>query len=71
VAFSLPVCAGAGTRLEPGQVEDVLATLYERYAVLPQHFVQKEESYFALASEAPAQKARPQDTATPSKAPTP
>jgi len=45
--------ADAAGRLEPGQVEDVLATLYGLNAVLQLHFVQEEENYFALASDAP------------------
>jgi heavy metal translocating P-type ATPase len=43
--------ADAAGRLDPDQVEDVLATLYGLYAVLRLHFVQEEENYFALASE--------------------
>jgi hypothetical protein len=52
--------ADAAGRLDPGQVEDVLATLYGLYAVLRLHFVQEEENYFALASEAP-QEGRPHE----------
>jgi iron-sulfur cluster repair protein YtfE (RIC family) len=50
LAIHLELADAAG-RLDPGQVEDVLATLYGLYAVLRLHFVQEEESYFALASE--------------------
>jgi hypothetical protein len=50
----------AAGRLDPSQVEDVLATLYGLYAVLRLHFVQEEEDYFALASEAP-QEERPHE----------
>jgi hypothetical protein len=34
--------------IDPGQVDDLLACLYGLYAVLRLHFLQEEESYFAL-----------------------
>jgi heavy metal translocating P-type ATPase len=37
-------------RVDTGQVEDLLATLYGLHAVLTLHFTQEEESYFALAA---------------------
>jgi hypothetical protein len=45
--------ADAAGALDPDQVEDVLATVYGLYAVLRLHFVQEEESYFALARTSP------------------
>ncbi|GAA0922593.1 heavy metal translocating P-type ATPase [Pseudonocardia zijingensis] len=52
LATHLEVADSTG-RLEPSQVEDVLATLYGLNAVLQLHFVQEEENYFALASDVP------------------
>ncbi|RDH78298.1 cadmium-translocating P-type ATPase [Mycolicibacterium moriokaense] len=41
--------ARAAGGIEPEQVDDLLACLYGLYALLRLHFVQEEESYFALA----------------------
>lgn len=39
--------------ISPDQVGDLLASLYGLYALLRLHFVQEEESYFALAEDEP------------------
>jgi hypothetical protein len=47
--------ADAAGRLDADQVEDLLSCLYGLYAVLRLHFVQEEESYFAMATGEPDQ----------------
>jgi heavy metal translocating P-type ATPase len=41
--------------IQPGQIDDLLPCLYGLYALLRLHFVQEEESYFALTDDLPAQ----------------
>jgi hypothetical protein len=40
-----------GGEFDPERRQDVLACLYGLHAVLELHFVQEEESYFALVAE--------------------
>lgn len=41
----------AGAVLDPGRRQDLLACLYGLHALLLLHYLQEEESYFALAEE--------------------
>ncbi|CQD15212.1 metal cation transporter p-type ATPase [Mycobacterium lentiflavum] len=43
--------AQAQGRIQPDQVDDLLACLYGLYTLLRLHFVQEEENYFVLAAE--------------------
>ncbi|MGF7121865.1 heavy metal translocating P-type ATPase [Rhodococcus sp. BE178] len=43
--------ADAAGRIDPDQVDDLLACLYGLHALLQLHFVQEEENYFTLAPE--------------------
>ena len=49
------------TRIQPDQVDDLLACLYGLYALLRLHFLQEEENYFTLAED-DVQTADPQIT---------
>ncbi|WIY07603.1 heavy metal translocating P-type ATPase [Amycolatopsis mongoliensis] len=44
--------AEADGRIDPAQLDDLLSGLYGLYTVLSLHFVQEEENYFALVSDA-------------------
>ena len=50
IATHLALAQSAGA-IQPDQVDDLLACLYGLYALLRLHFVQEEESYFALAED--------------------
>ena len=52
IGAHLSLAQSNGT-IGPGQVDDLLASLYGLYALLRLHFVQEEESYFALSEDEP------------------
>jgi heavy metal translocating P-type ATPase len=52
IGAHLELARGAG-RIEPDQVDDLLACLYGLHALLRLHFVQEEENYFTLATDEP------------------
>lgn len=50
IGAHLRLAESAG-RIQPAQVDDLLASLYGLYALLRLHFVQEEENYFTLARD--------------------